>query len=57
MLVAYRNLTQERTRPALSIGGVALAMMLILVGFLVGMDRQIASYLENSEGSILPAFF
>ena len=38
MLVGHRNLTQEKTRLALSIGGVALAIMLelILDGFQAG---------------------
>ena len=57
MSLAYRNLFQDRTRLALSIGGVALAVMLILVlkGFLAGMNRQITSYLDRSPGSIVVA--
>jgi len=40
---------------ALSIGGVALAVMLILVlnGFLTGMYRQITSYLDHSDGLVV----
>jgi putative ABC transport system permease protein len=52
-----RNLFQDKTRLALSIGGVALAVMLIMIlkGFLAGMNRQITSYLDNSPGSIVIA--
>ncbi|HSK87556.1 MAG TPA: hypothetical protein VK880_04325, partial [Anaerolineales bacterium] len=57
MSLAYRNLFQDKTRLVLSIGGVALAVMLILVlkGFLAGMNRQITSYLDHSPGSIVVA--
>ncbi|MDP1715657.1 MAG: ABC transporter permease [Anaerolineales bacterium] len=57
MSLARRNLFQDKTRLALSVGGVALAVMLILVlkGFLTGMNRQITSYLDNSPGSIVVA--
>jgi putative ABC transport system permease protein len=55
--LARRNLFQDKTRLALSIAGVALAVMLILVlkGFLAGMNRQITSYLDHSPGSIVVA--
>lgn len=57
MSLARRNLFQDKTRLALSIGGVALAVMLILIlkGFLTGMNRQITSYLDRSPGSIVVA--
>jgi putative ABC transport system permease protein len=57
MNLAGRNLLQDKTRLALSISGVALAVMLILTlkGFLTGMKRQITSYLDNSPGSIVVA--
>ena len=57
MSLARRNLFQDKTRLALSIGGVALAVMLILVlkGFLTGMNHQITSYLDNSPGSMILA--
>jgi len=57
MSLARRNLLQDRTRLALSIGGVALAVMLILIlnGFLAGMNRQITSYLDHSPGSLVVA--
>jgi putative ABC transport system permease protein len=57
MSLARRNLFQNKTRLSLSIGGVALAVMLILVlnGFLDGMYRQITSYLDHSDSSLVVA--
>jgi putative ABC transport system permease protein len=57
MFLATRNLFQDKTRLALSVGGVALAVMLILLlnGFLTGMNRQITSYINNSTGSMIVA--
>ena len=57
MFLARRNLFQDKTRLALSIGGVALAVMLILLlnGFLTGMNRQITSYVDHSPGSLMVA--
>src|SRR5512143_2830343 len=57
MFLARRNLLKDKTRMALSVGGVALAVMLILVlnGFLDGMYAQITSYLDHSPGSIVVA--
>jgi putative ABC transport system permease protein len=57
MLVARRNLARDKTRLALSICGVGLAIMLILLlnGFLAGMNRQVTAYLDHSPGSILVA--
>ena len=57
MFLARRNLLKDKTRMALSVGGVALAVMLILVlnGFLDGMYAQITSYLDRSPGSLVLA--
>lgn len=57
MSLARQNLFQDKTRLTLSISGVALAVMLILIlkGFLVGMNRQITSYLDQSPGSLVIA--
>jgi putative ABC transport system permease protein len=57
MSLAGRNLSQDKARLALSIGGVALAVTLILIlkGFLAGMNRQITSYLDHSPGTIVVA--
>lgn len=55
MNIAQRNLFQDKFRFVLSITGVALAVMLILLlkGFLSGMNRQISAYLDNAPGSIV----
>lgn len=55
MSLARRNLLQDKTRLALSVLGIALAVMLILVlsGFLNGVYRQAASYLNNTPGSVV----
>ncbi len=57
MSLARKNLFQDKTRLALSVGGVALAVMLILLlnGFLAGMNRQITSYLDHTPGSLIVA--
>lgn len=57
MFLAWRNLLKDKMRFALSVGGVALAVMLILVlgGFLAGMNRQITTYIDHSPGAILVA--
>jgi putative ABC transport system permease protein len=57
MTLARQNLLKDKTRMALSVGGVALAVMLILVlkGFLDGLYRQITSYLDRSPGSLIVA--
>lgn len=57
MLLARRNLTHDRVRLVLSITGVALSVMLILLlsGYLAGIYRQSATYLENTPGSVVVA--
>ncbi|MGE5122939.1 MAG: ABC transporter permease, partial [Acidobacteriaceae bacterium] len=57
MLLAHRNLFQDKTRLVLSVAGVALAVMLILIlkGFLTGMNQQITSYIDYSPGSLIVA--
>ena len=57
MGLARRNLTRDRTRLGLSVAGVALATMLVLLlsGFLDGMNTQITSYLDHSPGSLVVA--
>src|SRR5512143_1607345 len=57
MYLARRHLLKDKTRMALSVSGVALAVMLILVlnGFLDGMYAQITSYLDRSPGAIIVA--
>jgi putative ABC transport system permease protein len=48
--LAFRNLIQQKMRLALSIGGVALAIMLIVLlnGFLSGVYLQVTAYLDNT---------
>ena len=55
MYLALRNLLQDRTRLALSMLGVALAVMLILflMGLRAGVYQGAAAYLENAPGSVM----
>jgi len=55
MKIAWRNLLKDKTRFVLSIGGVALAVMLILLlnGFLVGINAQIAAYRNHEPGLLV----
>jgi putative ABC transport system permease protein len=57
MNLAYRNLIHDKFRLALSLAGVALSVMLILLlnGLLVGMNRQVTSYLMESPQEIIIA--
>jgi hypothetical protein len=55
MSLAQRNLFQNKVRLSLSAVGVALSVMLILIlnGFLTGVNRQATAYLDNSPGSVV----
>ncbi len=55
--LAFRNLFQQKFRLALSIGGVALAMMLIVLlnGFLAGIYVQVTAYLDNTPADLIVA--
>jgi putative ABC transport system permease protein len=55
--LAFRNLWQQKFRLALSIGGVALAMMLIILldGFLTGIYVQVTAYLDNTPADLIIA--
>ena len=59
MSLAWRNLLRDRTRRSLSVTGVALAVMLILIlnGFVSGMNHQVSAYLDHPPGSsvLVPA--
>ncbi len=57
MLLAYHNLFQDKLRSTLSIAGVGLAIMLILIlnGFLLGVDRVASTYLDHAPGSVVVA--
>ncbi|MFP5326368.1 MAG: ABC transporter permease [Acidimicrobiia bacterium] len=47
--IAWRNLVRERTRLAISVGGVAVAVMLILLlrGLYTGVNEEAARYLRS----------
>jgi putative ABC transport system permease protein len=55
MNLASRNLLQDKTRLALSVAGVALAVMLILIltGFVSGINLQLSRYLDHAPGSVV----
>lgn len=55
VLIAFRNLLQEKLRLLLSVSGVALAVMLVLIlnGFVAGLYKQVSAYLDNAPGSIV----
>lgn len=55
MNLARRNLAQDKLRLALSVAGVALAVMLILIlnGFVTGIDRQVTTYLDHMAGGVV----
>jgi putative ABC transport system permease protein len=57
MKLAWRNLLKDKTRLGLSIGGVALAVMLVLIlnGFVTGLNAQIGAYLEHEPGTLVVA--
>jgi len=55
--LAFRNLFQQKFRLALSIGGVALAMMLIVLlnSFQSGLFRQVTAYLDHTPVEVVVA--
>lgn len=55
--LAFQNLWQQKFRLALSVVGVALAMMLIILlnGFLAGIYAQVTAYLDNSPAQLVIA--
>lgn len=57
MSLGWRNLFQDKVRFALSVAGVALAVMLVLIlnGMLGGVYRQISLYLSETPGSVVVA--
>jgi len=57
MSIVWHNLLKDKTRLALSIGGVALAVMLVLIlnGFMVGLTAQIGAYLTHEPGTLVVA--
>lgn len=57
MSLALRNLLQDRTRLGLSVVGVALAVMLVLLlsGFVDGIDAQVGQFADRTPGTIVVA--
>jgi len=55
--LAFQNLWQQKFRLALSVGGVALSMMLIILlnGFLSGIYDQVTAYLDNTPADLIVA--
>lgn len=55
--IARRNLFQGKMRFVMSSGGVALAIMLILIlnGFYAGLNRQVTAYLDNTPIDLIVA--
>ncbi len=52
--LAWRNLTHERTRLIISVGGVALAVLLIMVmnGIFAGGEEQATAYIRNQPAPL-----
>jgi putative ABC transport system permease protein len=52
--LAFRNLVQNRMRLMISTGGVALALVLILVldAIFVGVERQVTAYMDHSSADV-----
>lgn len=55
--IALRNLFEGRTRFVMSAGGVALAMLLVLVldGVFAGAMRQVTAYMDNTDFDLIVA--
>ncbi|HET7516963.1 MAG TPA: ABC transporter permease [Actinomycetes bacterium] len=53
--LARRNLFQDRRRVLLSIGGVAVALLLVLIlgGIFAGAMRQLTSYIDRSGANLI----
>ncbi len=54
ILLAFRNLFQNKIRLVISVGGVALALLLILSldAIFTGVERQVTAYVEHSGADI-----
>jgi putative ABC transport system permease protein len=52
--LAFRNLFQSKVRLAVSVGGVALALMLILAldAILTGVEARVTAYIDNSGADL-----
>jgi len=54
MRLAFRNLFQNKARLIISVGGVALALSLILSldAIMAGVERQVSAYIDHSRADI-----
>jgi putative ABC transport system permease protein len=54
LLLAVRNLSQSRVRLVISVGGVALALLLLLAldAVVAGMQRQLTAYIEHAGADV-----
>jgi len=52
--LAYRNLFQSKVRIAMSVGGVALALMLVLAldAIMTGSEKRLTAYIDYSEADV-----
>ena len=52
--LAFRNLFQNKVRLVISVGGVALALLLVLSldAIFTGVERQVTAYIEHSGADI-----
>src|SRR6266536_3988810 len=55
LLLAFRNLSADRARLSLTVAatGLAVALILLLSGFVSGIDLQVSLYLDHEPGSIV----
>ena len=55
--IALRNLFEGRTRFVMSVGGIALAMLLVLVldGVFAGAMRQVTAYMDHTDFDVVVA--
>lgn len=53
--LAFRNLFQNKTRCVISVGGVALALLLILVldAVVTGVQSQVTSFIDHSNADVI----
>jgi len=52
--LAFRNLFQSKVRLAISVGGIALALMLVLTldAIMTGAEKRLTAYIDNSEADV-----
>jgi len=55
--LAFRNLFQNKARLVISVGGVSLALLLILSldAVFTGVERQVTAYIDSSVADVIVA--